>query len=137
VETVSGLSSGRGAGRAGRPRRQRSVTELVASIVLGFETVVVFLAALVIFGLKALPPAPALIGGAVFCLALFAAIGLLHTRAGIILGWVLQAAIVATGIFVPAMFVVGILFVAIWVYAMYAGGRIDRRNNSHNTLETE
>ena len=39
--------------RAGRPRRNRTVRESLGSIVLGFEAVIVFLATLVAFGLKA------------------------------------------------------------------------------------
>ncbi|GGE87173.1 DUF4233 domain-containing protein [Mycetocola zhadangensis] len=109
-------------------RRQRqSVQQSLASIVLGFELVVVFLAALVAFGLKALSAPVALIGGAVLCLVIVATLGLLRHRWGIIVGWVVQGVIVATGIFVPIMFIIGALFAGMWVYSMVAGGRIDRQ----------
>jgi hypothetical protein len=107
-------------------RSRQSVQQSLASIVLGFELVVMFLAALVAFGLKVLSAPVALIGGAVICLVIVATLGLLRYRAGIIVGWVVQGVIVATGIFVPIMFIIGALFAGMWVYSMVAGSRIDR-----------
>ncbi|MGN6760979.1 MAG: DUF4233 domain-containing protein, partial [Leifsonia sp.] len=59
------------------PRRQRSLRELLGSIVLGFELLVVFLGALVLFGLHSLPAAVALGGGAALIVLTIVAIGLL------------------------------------------------------------
>ena len=110
----------------GMRRPRQSVQQSLASIVLGFELIVVFLAALVAFGLKALPGPQALIGGGILCLIVVVTLGLLRYRWGIIVGWVVQGVIVATGIFVPSMFIIGALFAGMWVYAMIAGSRIDR-----------
>ena len=110
----------------GMSRPRQSVQQSLGSIVLGFELIVVFLAALVAFGLKALPGPQALIGGGVLCLIVVVTLGLLRYRWGIIVGWVVQGVIVATGIFVPTMFIIGALFAGMWVYAMIAGSRIDR-----------
>ena len=110
----------------GMSRPRQSVQQSLGSIVLGFELIVVFLAALVAFGLKALPGPQALIGGGVLCLIVVVTLGLLRYRWGIIVGWVVQGVIVATGIFVPSMFIIGALFAGMWVYAMIAGSRIDR-----------
>ena len=41
--------------RTPRVRRQRGARESLASIVLGFESIIVFLGGLVLYGLKALP----------------------------------------------------------------------------------
>jgi hypothetical protein len=109
--------------RVGRPA---SVRRSLGSIVLGFESVVMFLAALVAFGLKALPALPALGGGALLCLALLACAALLRFRWAYALGWVLQAAIIASAFLVPAMWIVGVLFVSLWTYCMVVGARIDR-----------
>lgn len=109
-------------------RRPRSVRETLGSIVFGFELIVVFLGALVAFGLKAVPAPVALIGGGILCLAMILTIPLLRYKWGLIVGSVVQAVIVATGVIVPLMFVVGGLFAAMWVYCLYAGGKIDRRN---------
>jgi hypothetical protein len=110
-----------------RARRARTVRESLGSIVLGFELVVVFLAALVVFGLGALPPLVALGGGGLLLALMVAAIGTLRSTLGVVLGWIVQAALVASGFLVPEIFLVGALFVAIWTYCMIVGGRIDRR----------
>ena len=111
-----------------RERRKRSVKETLGSIVLGFELVIVFLAALLIFGLRALPPWLALGGGALFCAALIVTVGLLRFRWGFLVGWALQVLLVASGLLVSSLFVVGGLFVALWTYCMITGERLDRQN---------
>jgi hypothetical protein len=108
-------------------RRSRSVRESLASIVLAFEIIVVFLASLVAFGLNAQPAAVALIGGGAICLALIITLALLRYDWAFVLGSVLQGVIVATGIFVPVMWVIGLAFAGMWIYCMIAGGRIDRQ----------
>lgn len=97
----------------------------LASIVLGFEVVVVFLGALVAFGLDAAPPFTALGGGALLCVLFVATIALLRFPWSYPVGWVLQALVVASGFLVPAMFFVGALFAAMWTYAMITGTRLD------------
>jgi hypothetical protein len=114
---------------APRPGRSpaRSVKRSLASIVLGFEVIVVFLAALVFFGLKALPAAIALGGGAIVCLAMLVTIALLRFRWAYMIGWIIQAIVIASGIFNPVMFFVGAMFAAMWTYCMISGTRIDRQ----------
>lgn len=124
---VSVTNPAAGAGR--RPARARKLTESLGSIVLASEALTVFLASLVAFGLDALdplPPAAALIGGGVFFVALVVTAGLLRHRFGIIAGWVLQALLIATGFLVPVMFFLGVVFAAMWTYAILTGTRIDR-----------
>jgi len=111
----------------GRSRAPRSIKQTLGSIILGFELIVMFLGALVIFGLKALPAPVALIGGAVLCLIIVATIPLLRFRWGYWLGWAIQAAIVATGLLVPMMFLVGGMAAAVWTYAMVQGDKIERQ----------
>ncbi|MBM7472732.1 DUF4233 domain-containing protein [Subtercola frigoramans] len=125
-EPVAG-SAARG-GRVRGPRRQRSVRESLASIVLGFESVIMFLATLAVFGLKALPPFVALGGGAALCILLLATIPLLSRPIGIIMGWTLQGLILASALLVPLMLVVAVLFGTMWIYCMVKGARIDREN---------
>ena len=117
---------------APRARRggPRSVKRSLASIVLGFETIVVFLAALVTFGLSSLPPVVALGGGALLVLALVALIGLLRYSWSYPIGWALQAIVIATGFITPAMFFVGALFAAMWAYCMINGTRIDNQKET-------
>lgn len=111
---------------ASAPRR--SVKRMLGSIVLGFESLVMFLAALVVFGLGALPPVPALVGGGLFCVALVATAALLSHQWAFIVGWVLQVLILATAILVPLMLIVAAMFGGMWVYCMIRGGAIDREN---------
>ena len=68
-------------------------------MVLGFESVIVFLAGLVMFGLGALPEGIpdwwAIIAGAVVALLMIAATAVLDHAWGIWLGWLLQAVVAA------------------------------------------
>ena len=107
--------------------RGSSVRQSLASIVLGFESIVMFFAALVIFGLKALPAPAALIGGAVLCLLLVANVALLRFRWGYWLGWALQAVIVAACFLVPTLAIVAAIFIGLWIYCMVKGAQIDRQ----------
>ncbi|MCU1636375.1 MAG: hypothetical protein JWQ68_1614 [Cryobacterium sp.] len=101
----------------------------LASIVLGFEVIVVFLAALVMFGLGALPPVVALVGGVVMCLLLLATVALLRFPAAYLAGWILQGVLVLSGFFNPAMFFIGAMFAGMWIYCMVTGDRIDRQQS--------
>jgi hypothetical protein len=114
-------------GRQPRIRRQRSVTELLTSVVLGFESVAIFLAALVMFGLKSLPPVVALAGGWSLALIMLLNVALLRWRIGIIIGSALQIVVIALGFVQGAMFFVGILFAGIWAFALIAGARLERK----------
>ena len=130
--TASGdtVASGDISGAPVRPLR--SIRQSLAAIVLGFEVIVVFLAALVIWGLSqggvegSLPSWVALAAGGVIILALIATIGLLRFNWAYTLGWVIQVLILASGFLNPAMFVVGALFGGMWWYCMVTGARIDR-----------
>lgn len=111
----------------GRPGRPRSVKRSLASIVLGFEVVVVFLAALVFYGLGALPPGVALGGGAVIVAVFIATIAALRFPWAYVVGWILQAVLLASGLLNPVMFIVGGIFAGMWVYSMVTGTRIDKQ----------
>jgi hypothetical protein len=122
---------------AGPARASRSARQTLGSIVLASEIVVVFLAALVIWGLAStgngawgVPSWVALAAGGALILGLVATIRLLRYRWGLALGWVLQGLIVAAGFLNPAMFFVGALFGGMWWYCMAAGARIDRNRTA-------
>ncbi|HEY9423518.1 MAG TPA: DUF4233 domain-containing protein [Microterricola sp.] len=113
--------------------RGSSVKRSLASIVLGFELVVIFLAALVIaFGPGAvLPPWVMLTVGGIVCLLAIATIGLLRYDWAYVLGWIVQGLVVLSGFFNPAMFFVGALFAGMWAYSMVTGARLDRQKAAH------
>ncbi len=107
------------------PRRQRSVTESLLSIVLVLEALLVFFVALTAFGLKAVEPSTAFIGGAALIVALAVTGRVLRFDWGVWLGWAMQAVILATGFLLPVMFVVGAVFVGLWIFCFVRGRQID------------
>ncbi|SJM61914.1 DUF4233 domain-containing protein [Gulosibacter sp. 10] len=111
--------------RAPRARRYRTMTEQLGSILLAFEVISVALGGLAIFGLKVLPAGIALGGTAVFLVLMVAGVYLLRRSWGrwYVLG--LQIALTLAGFIHPSMFFVGGIFLAIWCYCQYQGGRID------------
>jgi hypothetical protein len=113
-----------------RPRRRRSTTEALLSIVLILEAALLFFATLTIFGLKALEPLPAFLGGGIFFLLLVVTSRLVRYRWGVWLGWVLQAALIATGFIIPIMFIVGLGFAALWVYCFVRARDVDRQRSA-------
>lgn len=108
-------------------RRVRSTSESLLSIVLVLEAMLVFFVSLTVFGLEVLPAPIALGGGAVLIVILLMAGRLLRYPWGIWVGWVLQAVLIATGMLLPVMYVVGAVFVGIWVYCFVKGRQIDRQ----------
>jgi hypothetical protein len=110
-----------------RAPRRRSLVESLGAIVLIFESVVMFLAALAIFGLKALPAEQALIGGALLVLAIFVTAALLRWTWGVVLGSALQVVVLLTGLLVPTMWLVGTIFSLLWAYAVYTGINLDKQ----------
>ncbi|WP_307723051.1 DUF4233 domain-containing protein [Microbacterium lacticum] len=121
-----------GAARAPRARRQRGARESLASIVLGFESIIVFLGGLALYGLKALPAGIeqwwGIVVGVVLAILLIATSGVLRHDWGIALGWFWQLLIIAGGFLEPALAVVGLIFGAMYAYATIKGGSLDRRN---------
>lgn len=113
---------------AGARRGAQSTQKALASIVLGFELIIVVLIGLTLFGLGTLEPRELglYLGGA---LALVIIIGLAFMRRGrigIIIGWIVHALMLLTAILLPVSLIVGALFTALWIYCMVRGARIDR-----------
>ena len=100
---------------------------VVLLAVLIFEVIVFGLAIpvmILVSGVSAV--AAAGFGGGAALLALLAA-GLLRSRVGYTLGWVAQLAGLALGFLTTTMFIVGALFVAVWVMSFLMGKRLDSR----------
>ncbi|WP_382306254.1 DUF4233 domain-containing protein [Herbiconiux sp. UC225_62] len=117
--------------------RSTSVRQNLGAIVLGFESVVMFFAALVIFGLKALPAPLALGGGAALCVLLLANAALLRFPWGYGLGWALQGVIALACILVPLLAIVAAIFIGLWIYCMVKGAQIDRANAAAASTDPE
>lgn len=118
--------------RAARPRRARGAAESLGSIVLAFESVIVFLGGLVIFGLGALPTGiPSwwgIVAGTVLAVVMILTAGILRHRWAIVLGWLLQAFVALGGFLVPSLFLVALIFGGMWAYATIKGASLDARN---------
>lgn len=112
-----------------RPRR--GLVHKLGAVVLGFESLVVFLAGLTIYGLGNLPEAVpdwwAIVGGAVVAVAMILTAGLIARPGAIAVGWALQGIVAASAILVPAILLVALVFGTLWGYATIAGARIDAR----------
>ncbi|GAA3770380.1 hypothetical protein GCM10022240_23320 [Microbacterium kribbense] len=120
------------AGPPARVRRHRGAEESLGQIVLVFESVVVFLAGLVIFGLTSLPAGMpdwwGIVGGAVLAVLMLAVSTLLRHRWGVVLGWLLQVVLTLGTFLVPAIALVAVIFGGMWAYATIKGASLDRRN---------
>ena len=117
--------------RIRRPRRQRSITESLLSIVLLLEAIVVFFIVLVFFGLKTLTPGVAFGGGAAAIVVILITVGLLRWTAGVAIGWLIQLGLIALGILNPVMYVVGVGFAAFWTWCFVRGRQIDARRRNY------
>jgi hypothetical protein len=93
--------------------------------VLIFEVIVFGLAipVMILIGNVA-PGAAGGFGGGAAALALLAA-GALRRPVGYYLGWVTQVVGIALGFLTSTMFIVGVMFAAIWVISFVLGKRLD------------
>ena len=98
----------------------------LCATVLVFEVVVIWLAIPVAITIEHARPGPAgVVGGALALAALV--IAALVGRPGqgwtLVGGTVLQAAVIATGVVVPVMYALGVIFGALWLTAIWLGRR--------------
>ena len=99
---------------------------ILASTVLLCEAFVVFFASLVAKDLSGLSTTTALVGGGVLALSCLLVCAMLRARWAYAAGSVLQVVLVLSGFIVPAMFVVGGLFAALWGTALFLGAKGER-----------
>lgn len=115
-----------------RERRRRGAAESLGSVVLGFESIVVFLGGLVIYGLRVLPPGIeawwGVVAGSILAVLMMLTAGLLRHRWAIALGWVLQVVLALGALLLPALALVALIFGGMWAYATIKGASLDRRN---------
>lgn len=113
----------------------RSTMKALASIVLGFELIIVVLIGLAIFGLGITDPRwlGLLIGGVLAFMCILALGTIRFGRVGIIIGWITHALMLATAFILPPALFVGLLFTALWVFAIVRGGSLDRSRAAYET----
>lgn len=107
-------------------RRKRPARIVFGEAMLLLEAFLVVFATLVAYGLRVAPNG--VVWGVGLGLAAVLAVlgGLQRFRSGRVAGSVAQAAVLAGGFAVPMMFVIGGVFVVLWVAMMRLGARIDR-----------
>lgn len=115
---------------SGATRGERSTRKALASIVLGFELIIVVLIGLTIFGLGITDPRwlGLVIGGVLAVLCVLALATMRFGNVGVWLGWATHALMLATAFLLPAALFVGAIFTALWIYCLVRGGKIDRQN---------
>ena len=119
------------------PRRERSATESLLSITLALEAILVFFVTLTAFGLKALEPVPAFVGGAVLIVLLVLTGRLVAYPWGVWLAWVLQAVLIATGFLIPIMFFIGAGFAGLFIFCFVKGRQLDRAKADYRSTHPE
>ena len=116
---------------APRERPARGAAESLATIVLAFESVVVFLGGLAIYGLKALPDSVeqwwGIVAGAVVAVLMILTTRVVRFPWGIALGWALQVVVALGAILVPSLGLVALIFGGMYGYATIKGASLDRR----------
>lgn len=106
--------------------KNKSVKRMLGSILLAFEAFIVFFATLAGFGLKVADGPVVWAVGLTLSFVLILTPGVLGKRYSYGFGWLLQAAIIALGFWLVAMFYIGALFACMWAWAMIAGSTIDK-----------
>jgi len=112
---------------ASREKMQRRL----CSVVLFFEGFVVFFAALVASRSSSMvSEGQALALGGALAVACILATGSLRSPYGIPIGWLVQVLVLATGVVVHAMIVMGLLFGALWIAALRIGAMVAQVPNA-------
>jgi hypothetical protein len=117
--------------------RNRSTQATLGSLVMVFQSVVVFFATLVGFGLQVYPD-PAVIWGVGLGLSVFLMIfpAVLGKPGAYLVGWILQLVVISLGVWVPLMYVLGVVFLGMWAWGMIAGGTIDKARAAKKKLDS-
>ena len=97
------------------------VRRRLAASVLAFESVVVLFGIAVAIQVYDVTPAVAAGGGLGLSLLCLLACGLLRFGWGFHLGTLVQVLVIASGIVVPPMVVIGVVFAATWGLALHLG----------------
>lgn len=113
----------------------RSAKRSMSATMLALEAVVLFLAGLVLIGLEDLGAGAALGIGFGLAAACVVTAGLLSRPWAYYVGWAIQLTALALGFVVPLMFVLGVVFTALWAGAFFLGAKIDRERAEREELE--
>ena len=109
-------------------RRKPPARRQFASTILTLEALLVVFATLVAFGLRAAPPGVVWAVGGSLAVVLLLLAGLIKQPGAYVAGSIAQVLVVGLGYFfqIPMMYVVGGIFVVLWIVSLRLGARIDR-----------
>jgi hypothetical protein len=99
---------------------------VLGSSVLVFEAIVVLLAIPIAINVSDANATFALVIGIALAGLLILTVGVITKPIAVPIGWILQVLVIAAGIVVPTMFLVGGIFALLWFYAVRNGQRVDR-----------
>lgn len=111
-------------------KKSYSLAARLGSVILIFESIVMFLGGLFVYGMKSthgLEPWWGIVGGSVVALLMIVAAGMCRFQVGIIAGWILQFVVLAAALVNVAFIAVAVVFGALWAYAMITSARIARQ----------
>jgi high-affinity Fe2+/Pb2+ permease len=101
----------------------------MGAVVLGAQSVIVFLGALVARALGAstgnASSSAYLLVGSGLAVACILVAGLMRRPFGVTLGWLVQVATFLCAFVLPMMLIVGVIFTVLWVICLWQGQRID------------
>jgi hypothetical protein len=106
-------------------RTQRSL----CAGMLALEAVVLFLTMPVMLTLTDVSTGTGVAVAAGLTVACLVAAGLMRRPVGGVIGWLVQACALALGFVVPVMFVLGVIFLALYAGSWVLGARIDRERD--------
>lgn len=98
---------------------------VLGSSVLTFEAIILGLAVLVAVNVSGISWATATSTGIALIVLCFAAIAVITRPMGIVLGSLVQVAVIASGAVVPVMPLLGLIFGTLWILAVVLGRRVD------------
>lgn len=106
------------------------MTRRLAAVVVAFQVIAVLLGGLVAWAIARSQDgsghaAYLWVGGLVALLCIVTA-GTMRRPWGVAVGWLVQAATLAAAFVVPLMFLVGVMFLALWVTALVQGRKMDQ-----------
>lgn len=111
-------------------RPQRSPKRGMAAAVLSLEAVTLGLTTPVLITIADVPAGPALAVGLGLALACVLLAGMLRRPWAYGLGWAVQVVAIALGLVIPAMFLLGPVFAALWAGAVVLGDKIERERTA-------
>lgn len=111
--------------------RNRSTQRALGSMLLVFESVVVFFATLAAFGLDVADARLVWAVGLTISLLMILTPAWLGKPGGYIFGSILQVFMLASGFWIWGMFFIGAIFAGMWIWAMIAGFTIDRARKNY------